>query len=304
MGHIDNNRWGCGMTNYLSNVLAYLDTHYAEAADGLVEKPPSQLLRGEGSEKNFYILKIDLVGSTQLLWRRKCATYLKLAHTYLSTVDKIVCEHGADTDQTEYAGDSVLAYFPESVPAESVLRAAFFCRAAVHRIRKLDGTLASMELKCKVVLHYASLIVSRIGPRGSSVLTAIGNPIHRVAKMEKDTPANCGRATEVFYKRLDRENKKYLNPLYSEAANLPSLPTNPWVNKLSPQRTEPASNSILAGLLNQGLQPRLNPNTSVPTIMRGVAPPAPITQRIVLGYSINWSAINHALGNPLGSIYA
>lgn len=282
------------MTDYLTNVLDYLDTHYAEAADGLVEKPPSKLLRGEGSEKNFYILKIDIVGSTQLLSRRKCSTYLKLTHTYLSTVDQIVRDHGADTEQTEYAGDSVLAYFPETVHAEDVLKAAFYCRLAVHRIGKLDGTLASMELKCKVVLHYASLIVSRIGPRGCSVLTAIGIPLHHVTKMEKDTPANGGRATEAFYKQLDRENKKYLVPLYLETENLPSLPSNPLVNRLAPQRSPHAS--ILAGLLKQGLYPKLNPNISIPSIMQDTRPSiAPQIPRILVGYSINWFAINHAL---------
>ena len=87
------------MPSNLSDIKELLQRHYAEAAEGLVDKPPSQLLRGEGTEKSFYIMKIDLVGSTQLLLGRKKSTYLKLAHTFLSTVDKITQNFGADPDQ-------------------------------------------------------------------------------------------------------------------------------------------------------------------------------------------------------------
>src|SRR6185369_17791980 len=85
--------------------------HYAEAVGGMVDKVPSALNRGEGTEREFYMLKIDLVDSTTFLWTRTHKTYLKLAHTFLSSVDEITREFGADDGQVEYVGDSIIAYF-------------------------------------------------------------------------------------------------------------------------------------------------------------------------------------------------
>ncbi len=64
-----------------------LARHFREANADLVDKAPSTLNRGEGTEKSFFLMKIDLVGSTPLLWNRRQSTYLKLAHTFLSTID-------------------------------------------------------------------------------------------------------------------------------------------------------------------------------------------------------------------------
>lgn len=205
------------MPSNLDNIHELLKQHYDEASEGLVDKPPSRLCRGEGTEKNFYILKIDLVNSTQLLLRRRKATYLKFAHTFLSTIDKITQNFGADPSQTEYAGDSVLAYFPENkASAEDVLTAACHSRAAVLGMQKLDGTLGGLKLQCKAALHFDSLIISNIGPRTDSLLTAIGFPLHRVAKIEKDIAADTGRATPQFYEKVTNPNKKFLKPIYSE----------------------------------------------------------------------------------------
>ncbi|HEY8098468.1 MAG TPA: hypothetical protein VIE65_20585, partial [Methylobacter sp.] len=197
----------------IRNLLA---RHYAEAENGIVDQSPSKLARGEGTERNYFILKIDLVGSTTLLMRRRKSTYLKFAHTFLSTIDNITRGLGADGDQVEYAGDSVIAYFPEnSTDPMDVLAAACYCRFAVAEMQKLDRTLGELRFKCKIVLHYAPLIVARIGPRAGSALLAIGFPLHEVAKLEKETPPDTARVTMAFCKKVDLANKKYLQPLFS-----------------------------------------------------------------------------------------
>jgi class 3 adenylate cyclase len=298
------------VANYLDQVSAYLDTHYAEAADGLVEKLPSRLCRGEGTERNFYILKIDLVRSTQLLYRRRSSTYLKLAHTFLSTVDRIVGDYGADRKQTEYAGDSVLAYFPDSVSALDVLAASCYCRAAVKRIGKLDQTLASINIQCKIALHYAPLIVSNIGPRGESVLTAIGHPIHVVAKLEKDVPENAGRATVPFHDQLVKPGRKYLSAIYSEA-NPPVLPriepTFPdsrvslLASLLDPQPQSPVPQTIL-GLAAALRHPASGGLGGGLTVLGAAAAyqPQPQVNKTVKGYRINWGFLYPDLGIPAG----
>lgn len=265
-----------------------LVTHYAEAADGLVDKPPSRLMRGEGTERNYYIFKIDLVGSTGILLAKRKSTYLKLAHVYLSTVDKITQEFGADAAQVEYAGDSVFAYFPEDkADAEHVLAAACLSRFSVDSIGELDETLKSLKLRSKIVLHFAPLVVSKIGPRASSVLTAIGFPIHRVAKIEKEIGAGVGRVTTEFYAKLAKENRNFLSRVTE--APPPQAPTpvalTEYLESLIGGPNPAASGLRLFGLDQPPyVAPRHQPQP--------VQPPEPK----VIGYNINWLGLYRALG--------
>jgi class 3 adenylate cyclase len=195
---------------YIQDVLG---RYYREASQGLVDIAPSKLNRGQGTQKNFYIFKIDLSNSTQILRYRQQSTYLKLAHTFLSSIDEITCKQGADPNQTEYAGDGVIAYFPENTPPGHILMAAILCREAVLRIRALDSTLNSLPINFRLAIHYAPLVVAKIGRRGDSILSAIGLPIHQVAKMEEQINAGVGRVSMEFYNRLPTELREYLIPV-------------------------------------------------------------------------------------------
>lgn len=244
-----------------------------------MDKPPSRLLRGEGTEKNFFILKIDLVGSTKMLMRCRKGTYLKLAHTFLSSIDKITQDFGADPNQVEYAGDSVLAYFPEeAVPAEDVLQAACYSRAAVLGIQRLDATFRSFKPICKVVLHFDTLLVSKIGPRASSFITAIGHPLHQVAKIEKEISADTGRATEKFFGRIAKENRKFLAPVYEEKQVPVFVPDTQALNGLlglgAPSYNQPIAD-ILFGNKPQAQQYRIEKN--------------------LIGYDLRWPMLFNAL---------
>ena len=274
------------MPSNLDYIHKLLKQHYEEASEGLVDKPPSGLCRGEGTEKNFYILKIDLVNSTFLLHGRHKSTYLKFAHTFLSTIDKITQDFGADPTQTEYAGDSVLAYFPESkASAEDVLTAACYSSAAVRGMQKLDGTLGGIRFRCKVVLHFDSLIVSKIGPRSESILTAIGLPLHRITKIEKDIQPGTGRATPNFYKKVVIANRKFLMPIYDER------------NAPVPIYAQPPS-PVVNGLL--GLRATLAPESLFPLhrILNDLPPYSqPVQQHIIektlIGYDLKWIPLFH-----------
>lgn len=267
------------MVSSLTDLDSLIATHQEEASLGIVDVAPSRLLRGQGTEKNFYILKIDLVGSTMMLLGRHKGTYLKLAHTFLSTVDQITKDFGADSNQTEYAGDSVLAYFPESVSAESVLKAACYAKVAVERIARLQSDQTLSRMNCRVVVHYASLIIAKIGPRAGSFLNAMGQPLHRVAKIEKGITAGTGRVTQEFYKRIQRVNLKFFTAAYHEESVqvTPSHSTNLGLF-LSPQERMA---QMLYGPLSIPTQPQYRIN------------------RTLIGYDINWQLLKAALNlNP------
>ncbi|MDF3031559.1 MAG: hypothetical protein K0R03_2117 [Moraxellaceae bacterium] len=263
--------------SYSESIRRILGSHYAEAFDGVVDKPPSRLLRGEGTERPYFILKIDLVESTRLLLGKRRSTYLKLAHVFLSTVDRITQDFGADASQVEYAGDSVLAYFPEDrVAAEDVILAACYARAAVKYIQELDAVLGALKLQSKVVLHHGTLLMSKIGPRANTSLTAIGMPIHVVSKIEKEISPGMGRVTKEFFDKVDRQNRKFFLPVRRSVAGL----------------SAPFSSPDPAQVGNEfyrlfGVKP--------PPQRESITPPVQ-PELPIIGYSLNWVFLNRVLG--------
>jgi class 3 adenylate cyclase len=175
--------------------------HLGEASGRLRECPVNEIGRGEATRRNYFIFKIDLVGSTQAFRAEKPGTYVRVAHAYLSTVDSITQACGAEREQTEYHGDGVLALFPErGNTATEVLRAAILSHYAVNRLRKQEPGLS--WLRPKVLLHYAPLVVAKIGPWSESHRAAIGTPIHDVSKKEKTISAQQIWASDQFARLL------------------------------------------------------------------------------------------------------
>ncbi|MDP1740803.1 hypothetical protein [Polaromonas sp.] len=279
-----------------------------EASDALVEKAPSDLKRGEGTNKPFFIMKIDLVGSTRLLLGKRHATYLKLAHTFLSTVDRITQDYGADEQQVEYAGDGLFAYFPAKAgAAEEVLTAAFYAKSAVDMMGVLGGSVGDLKPKCRIVIHYDTLTVARIGPRAGSILSAIGMPIHRVAKLEEKIGSGVGRATPEFRSQLQRENWKFLSPVYVEE-KIPITPAPAPAPASFAFSPDPNRNSLAAmlgvttspppapGLMNSIFSP--SPNSLAAALgVTSAAPniPAYRIERKVVGYDLSWGILAKAL---------
>ena len=205
------------MSKMISDIV---QKYYNEANQGLQkDKLPSALKRGEGTEKDFFILKIDLVGSTKFVRNRFPQTYLKLAHVFLSTVDEITRAFGAEDSQVEYAGDSVLAYFyANKVKAIDVLKAAHYTRLATLSIRALDAAFSKYKFNTRIILHYGKLIIARIGPWGDQRLSAIGKELHKVGHLEKKIGNNIGCATKEFGMQLSlQERRKLLQSVYNTA---------------------------------------------------------------------------------------
>lgn len=195
-----------------------LDKYLAEAETYKVtDTAPSVLRRGEATSCDYYILKVDLCDSTRFLMQKQHSTYLRLAHTYLSTIDQITQAYGAESSQVEYAGDGIIAYFPcDDVEAVDVLLAAYYCRYAASRMKGRHATFKGYEFKTKVMLHQAKLILAKIGPWGGTRVTAIGSGLHIACKLEKHVPAGEGRATLKFGEALQKRFSRFLGGDYEE----------------------------------------------------------------------------------------
>lgn len=265
--------------------------------------------RGRGDLGNLEAPRYEL--STMLLQGRHASTYLKLAHTYLSTVDQIALSYGADGAQMEYAGDSVLAYFDSYTPAIDVVRAALWSRVAVAQIGKMPGALGTLKFRCKIVVDYDRLVVSKIGPRAGAVLTAIGHPIHRVAKTEKLIGAGIGRASIAFHSKVPDDLRKYFVRAYEE---VPSLNVSSTIFA-SPPAPPPSSSSLglMGGMAALGLrrggledaifappaQPRTQLNALAGLYSSSPPPPAPApAPRTHIGYDFKWPLLFKDVGVP------
>lgn len=282
-----------------------IQRYYDEADGGMVEKAPSALKRGEGTEKEFFIYKIDLVGSTFFTMRKSHQTYLKLAHTFLSTVDEITRYYGADGNQAEYAGDSVIAYFPKSVGAVKVLAAAYYCRLATLQMKSLDATLSKFPCNTKAVVHFGKLIMAKVGPYGDSYVSAIGPALHRACKMENDVPAGEGHASKEFMEQLQGREKSLLQSNYKET-QVPRQQENTTLltgGLLSGGHSQPSSPRTLLGMSPNALSAFAINNGANPYINQGLnalVTPSPalqcVVERELTHYSINWDMILKFLG--------
>lgn len=276
-----------------NKINALLQKYIDEAENSVTNTAPSSLRRGEGTLCDYYILKIDLCGSTEFLKLKQHTTYLRLAHVFLSTIDHITQHYGAESSQNEYAGDSVIAYFRcDDVDAFAVLLAAYYCRHAAAQMKDAYPAFKGYEFKTKVVLHKAKLIIAKIGPWGGHRVTAIGYGLHHVCKMEQKVKDNQGRATTHFVDALGKTYSRFVSGNYiEEAKSFAPIPAPPPTRNLSGlalgiDSTQPPS---ARGLLAQAL--------AQPTGMR--RPPADFAES-----QLSSGLISRALERPMSSLYA
>lgn len=265
--------------------------------------PVNEIGRGEATRRKYFILKTDLVGSTEAFRSEKPGTYVRVAHAYLSTVDGITQAFGAEPAQTEYHGDGVLALFPEwGNTAAAVVRAAILSHYAVNRLRKQEAELS--WLRPKVLLHYGQLAVAKIGPWTESHRVAIGTPIHDVSKKEKGVSAQQIWVSDQFARQMEAADRTAL----LIRRTVPRTET-----RMLPEVLPPTSSSsgTLAELLGLGLsapwaetpQQRLARLLyQYPSTPLSPPPPRMVAQTVTVhdpdGYSVKMATAYNALGLP------
>lgn len=289
-----------------------LQKYYNEAVGGIVNKTPSALNRGEGTEIEYFIYKIDLVASTLFTKNRAHSTYLKLAHTFLSAVDEITRDFGAEEGQTEYAGDSVIAYFRiANVKAIDVLNVAGRCRSLALDMKNLDRTLGGFPFLTKTVIHCGKLIMAKIGPRGNWVVSAIGPELHKACKMESKVRSGESLVSKAFYEKLDRKHRSLLKANTIETKVLKEVPPPPpstprsllaealyptmAINRLVPQQADPLRNTLLG--MSSGA---LNLNQFSTNLSSIAGMPQYETKIEVENYSIKWKELTEFMAYSNG----
>jgi class 3 adenylate cyclase len=292
---------------------ALLKRYFGESTGSMRRCSVSELGRGECTSRPYFIFKIDLVNSTLFLKNQKPASYARIAHAYLSTIDAITQEFGAEPEQTEYQGDGVLALFPErGNTAIEIVSAAIQAHYAVNRLRHVS----SMKLFPKIVLHHADLTVAKIGPWSETHRVAIGLPIHMVAKREELIKPGTIWLSESLSAKFSREFRlRLLNRIFAESTSIervlvptpPSVPANTIGGTLF---SNLRSNSAEAGFSALASLNSFNAISGIPTYQGGISPPtnssAPLSSLFGLGGSSTYqdrllAAIRSLPTNPPAS---
>lgn len=292
-----------------NDVDALVQRHLAEASGTLRDCPVNELNRGESTRRNYFIFKIDLVGSTETLRSVRPATYARIAHTYLSTVDRITQQHGAEGAQTEYHGDGVLALFAErGNVGTDVLRAAILSHYAVNKLRREAGVAG---LHPKVLLHFAPLVVAKIGPYNESHRVAIGIPIHYVSRKEKEIGARQIWMSDEFARQLRQPDRATLLTRRTvQRIETKMVPEEPAaysdglasLGALFAPSTPLTAQQGLADLLRQYSVPQTPLSAPAPTAPRMVAKKVTVNEPD--GYCVKLIAAYNALKLPPGMISA
>ena len=123
-------------------------------------------------------------------------------------------------------------------------------------------------------MHYGTLILAKIGPRGDRRLVAIGPALHKVGHLEKGVEPEQGWATVKFAEQLAAEHRtKFLNPQYVETEV-------PVTRQAIPTPTYSGLASILGPY----------PQTSVPITVTRIE-----KKRDLTGYSVRWKMIENLM---------
>ena len=287
-----------------------LRRHLQEASGGLRDCSVSELTRGQCTSRNYFIFKIDLAHSTVILKRQNAAGYARVAHPYLSTIDKITQQWGAEPEQTEYQGDGVLAFFPErGGSAENVLSAAVQAHYAVKALRQL----AAVNLIPRVLLHYAPLTVAKIGPYNESHRVALGLPIHFVANKEESVAADEIWLSDEMAAQLDRSvrlqyvTRRNVEKTTMKQVEVPAAPppAPTLFNALSGSYGRCAIPTASTPL-GEALAPSSAKAYHELASLLGAAQPRfetrPVTERVADGHTVKLSVAYAALNLPLSAL--
>jgi len=131
------------------------------------------------------VLAVDLVGSTRLVERLDPAAAAAVFDAYLRDMTSLAQAHGGTIGSI--AGDGLPVVFgaPEPLsPAESARRAVAAASAMRARAPQIARDLTGEPLAVRVAVNTGRCAVGAFGGDDHRTYTAIGSPVHLVARLE------------------------------------------------------------------------------------------------------------------------
>ena len=155
-----------------------------DVASNILKNP--ELLNLTGERRSIFVIFTDLEGFTQLSEGAQPEVIAKYLNIYLSTLTKVVLDHGGTLDK--FVGDAVIAFWgaPIARPddGERAGKAAIALMEAGEAFRRSVGPDAPAFGRTRVGLHYGSSLVGNFGGQTRIQYTALGDPINTASRLE------------------------------------------------------------------------------------------------------------------------
>jgi class 3 adenylate cyclase len=156
----------------------------------------------------------DLEASSPLARHLSTAQYFAFGRRRVRAADRCIIDAGGIVGP--HAGDGVLAFFladttgSESAAAKACLSAARTLRETLPDIA-VRSELSASELSLRFGLHWgATLYMGRILTGGRSEVTALGDEMNEVARIEACATGGRTLASKPLIERLNREDANAL----------------------------------------------------------------------------------------------
>ena len=139
-----------------------------------------------GVERTLAILFLDIRGFTALSDARLPYDTVFLLNHFFAEIGEAVTGAGGWIDK--YLGDGLMALFGLNGPTQDACRAALSAAMrvdeALERLNAELGSELASPLKIGIGLHVGTLVLGRIGHKGSAATTVIGPAVNVASRLE------------------------------------------------------------------------------------------------------------------------
>lgn len=147
-----------------------------------------------GEQREVAVLFIDLVGSTEMAYRRPAAEVVELLNRYFAIVIDVVEANGGLINK--FAGDAALAIFGAPAPLDDR------CARALSAARTLAGRVQVEVPDCDFGIGVAAghVVAGNVGGASRLEYTVIGDPVNeasRLAEVAKNVPGRVSASGDV-----------------------------------------------------------------------------------------------------------
>jgi class 3 adenylate cyclase len=155
------------------------------------------------------ILRLDIVGFTDMLDRYPVEQVLTDLNAYLAKLAHLVYRHNGDVDK--YLGDGFLCIFNE---ADDAIEAACAIQKAVAEFNRQQEAKEGLVFPARVAVTTGQVVVTSLGSSTRQDRTVIGMPINLAERLQAQaTPGQVWLSQETFIRLRDQSGCRCLGSI-------------------------------------------------------------------------------------------
>lgn len=196
------------------NRISQLDRgrRFRDIATGRATPDISNMDLGEAREFNLAVMHADMDNSTGVTRNLSYTGKLRLLNIYLSELTAAVRSHGGFVEK--YVGDGITALFGAGKGGPEAVKNAVECAMTIqaeaqHVMGKYLKKIGLSPFTCSIGMDYGTIWVARVGVRGASQLTLVGNEVNVAKELEELAEPGETFVGECFWSRLGKKYQGY-----------------------------------------------------------------------------------------------